>query len=48
MGKGSGRRKLNITDDELEENWNRIFKRDDKNVEKNRYHKKPKDKCNRT
>ena len=26
MGKGSGKRKQDITDEELEENWNRIFK----------------------
>ena len=26
MGKGSGRRKQDITDEELEEAWNRIFK----------------------
>lgn len=26
MSKGSGRRKKNITDEELEEAWNRIFK----------------------
>ena len=25
MGKGSGKRKQDITDKELEENWNRIF-----------------------
>ena len=25
MGKGSGRRKQDITDEELEEAWNRIF-----------------------
>ena len=26
MSKGSGKRKQDITDEELEENWNRIFK----------------------
>ena len=26
MSKGSGRRKQDITDEELEESWNRIFK----------------------
>ena len=26
MGKGSGKRKQDVTDEELEENWNRIFK----------------------
>ena len=26
MGKGSGRRKQDISDEELEEAWNRIFK----------------------
>ena len=26
MGKGSGRRKQDVTDEELEEAWNRIFK----------------------
>jgi cytoskeletal protein CcmA (bactofilin family) len=26
MGKGSGRRKQDITEEELEEAWNRIFK----------------------
>ena len=26
MSKGSGKRKQDVTDEELEENWNRIFK----------------------
>ena len=26
MSKGSGRRKQDVTDEELEESWNRIFK----------------------
>lgn len=37
MGKGSRRRPTQIDDGEFEENWNRIFRREGKNVEKNRY-----------
>jgi hypothetical protein len=48
MGKGSKRRESSITDEELEQNWHRIFRRNDKNAEKSRYNKKPKEKCNRT
>ena len=37
MGKGSVRRPTQIDSDEFEDNWERIFKRNDKNLEKNRY-----------
>lgn len=37
MGKGSRRRPQQVSDEEFEDNWNAVFKRDKKNVEKNRY-----------
>ena len=37
MGKGSKRRPSFVDDRAMEEDWNRIFKREEKNAEKNRY-----------
>lgn len=43
MGKGSKRRPLGIKEEEFEDNWNAIFKRDKKNTEKSRYARNQRD-----
>lgn len=37
MGKGCRRRPIEVPREEFEENWDRIFKREDKNKEKSRH-----------
>ena len=44
MGKGSVRRPTLVRDEEFQDNWNTIFRRNDKNAEKSRYKRGQRDK----
>jgi len=37
VGKGSKRRPLQVDENDMEANWHHVFKRENKNQEKNRY-----------
>lgn len=40
MGKGSSRRPVQVSNEEFGDNWSHAFRRNDKNMEKNRYKRK--------
>ena len=48
MGKGSKRRRQSISEDELDRNWDMVFRRDGRNAQKIRRKPMKKEECSRT